>query len=441
MTEPIIHVDKISKKYRIGIAEKQAAGWMQGLAHVVKSPFAYLRDTLRPPTDEETLWALRDVSFDVAKGEVLGIIGHNGAGKSTLLKILSRLTDPTDGRAVLHGRVGSLLEVGTGFHPELTGRENVYMSGTILGMKRREIDRKLEEIVAFAEIGRFLDTPVKHYSSGMTVRLGFAVAAHLEPEILIVDEVLSVGDASFQKKCLGKMGDVAQEGRTVLFVSHSMPTMLRLCQRGVLMRNGQVLRDGDMQDVVAKYLEDVIGMRQQLAWGDLETAPGSDVVKLIGASLADIEGNPVSTNSIDQPLVVRLRYHVLKPEVSFRCVCHVHAEGTIAFQTMERREEARGQAGVYESAFVIPGNLLSEGDYTFTISFFSSRMTKVRHLFLSEVMGLHIYDPINGNSARGDYAERYLGVVRPMLDWERTYLGESALPLPRLVTSKQPVAV
>lgn len=251
--EPIIRVEHLGKRYRIGVPEPEPTTRTEALNRFIKSPFEYLQRNLRPPTQAETLWALRDINFQVKQGEVLGIIGRNGAGKSTLLKILSRLTDPTEGFAALHGRVGSLLEVGTGFHADLTGRENIYLSGTILGMKKSEIDRKLDEIVAFSEVGRFLDTPVKRYSSGMSVRLGFAVAAHLEPEILIVDEVLAVGDIAFQRKCLGKMETVSGEGRTILFVSHAMNTVQTLCQRVILIEDGHLTRSGLPSEIINQY--------------------------------------------------------------------------------------------------------------------------------------------------------------------------------------------
>jgi lipopolysaccharide transport system ATP-binding protein len=254
MASAAIRVENLSKMYRIDVNERQPTSWARSTLNVLGSPFAYLRRMMRPPTDQETLWALRDISFEVERGQVLGLIGHNGAGKSTLLKILSRITDPSGGRAVLHGRVGSLLEVGTGFHQDLTGRENIFLSGTILGMKKNEIDRKLDEIVAFAEVERFLDTPVKRYSSGMSVRLGFAVAAHLEPEILIVDEVLSVGDANFQRKCLGKMNSISKEGRTILFVSHNMPSVQALCERAILLDKGRLVMEGSAGEVIEKYL-------------------------------------------------------------------------------------------------------------------------------------------------------------------------------------------
>jgi lipopolysaccharide transport system ATP-binding protein len=253
MPEPVIQVEGIGKVYRIGQAAERYPTFREAIVRGLAAPIRRLRGRGHPSF--ERFWALKDISFEVQPGEVVGIIGRNGAGKSTLLKILSRITEPTSGRAVLHGRVGSLLEVGTGFHPELTGRENVYLNGAILGMKRAETRRRFDEIVAFAEVEKFLDTPVKYYSSGMYVRLAFAVAAHLEPEILIVDEVLAVGDIAFQRKCLGKMQQVAQEaGRTVLFVSHNVGSIRALCTRGILLEQGRAVLSGPIDHVVERYL-------------------------------------------------------------------------------------------------------------------------------------------------------------------------------------------
>jgi len=251
-----IHIDNIGKQYRIGAPENRHPTLKDALSASSRRAMLAIRSPLQifRNKQQHRFWALRGVSFHVEQGEVIGIIGRNGAGKSTLLKVLSRITEPTEGQVVIRGRVGSLLEVGTGFHPELTGRENIYLNGAILGMKRREIERKFDEIVDFAEVQRFIDTPVKHYSSGMYLRLAFAVAAHLEPEILIVDEVLAVGDASFQRKCLGKMGQVANEGRTVLFVSHNMDAVRRLCTRALLLDDGEVAADGTTESVIAQYL-------------------------------------------------------------------------------------------------------------------------------------------------------------------------------------------
>lgn len=262
MANPAIRVEGLGKRYRIGRREATYRTLRDTIMNALQASLCRIGNVLRPDPDpvanrepDETIWALKDVSFDINRGEVVGIIGRNGAGKSTLLKILSEITEPTEGRVEIHGRVGSLLEVGTGFHPELTGRENVYLNGAILGMRRAEIERKFDEIVAFAEVEKFIDTPVKHYSSGMYLRLAFAVAAHLEPEILIVDEVLAVGDATFQKKCLGKMAGVAQEGRTVLFVSHNMAAIQHLCERVMVLNQGRVAYSGSPQEGIKRYAE------------------------------------------------------------------------------------------------------------------------------------------------------------------------------------------
>ena len=278
MSDIAISVKSLSKQYHISAKQKAYRTLRDTLADAFVSPFRRTRRLLRGQASaaaelDETFWALQDVSFEVRHGEVVGIIGRNGAGKSTLLKILSRITEPTEGYADIHGRVGSLLEVGTGFHPELTGRENIYLNGSILGMRKGEIDCKFDEIVAFAEVERFIDTPVKHYSSGMYLRLAFAVAAYLEPEILLVDEVLAVGDARFQKKCLNKMQDVGQHGRTVLFVSHNMPAITRLCERVILLDEGRVLQDGPSYQVVRTYLNSGLGTSAAREWSDPAKAP------------------------------------------------------------------------------------------------------------------------------------------------------------------------
>ncbi len=252
-SETVIRVENLGKRYRIGTNQPPAKTLGGKLKNTLTSPFEWLEKQMRPPTEEETLWALNDVSFEVNRGEVVGVIGRNGAGKSTLLKILSRITEPSIGFAEIRGRVGALLEVGTGMHPELTGRENIYQNGCILGMRKWEIDKKFDEIVDFSGIKKFIDTPVKRYSSGQRVRLGFAIAAHLEPEILVVDEVLAVGDIEFQNKCLGKMQDIADRGRTVLFVSHNMGAVENLCSRAILLNNGTIFENGPVNDILKKY--------------------------------------------------------------------------------------------------------------------------------------------------------------------------------------------
>ena len=310
--KPIIKVQNLSKQYSIGAAEAPYATFRETISGILRAPLKRLRGNGR--VKDETIWALRDVSFEVEPGEVVGIIGRNGAGKSTLLKILSRITEPTIGAVDLYGRVASLLEVGTGFHPELTGRENTYLNGAILGMSRIEIERKFDEIVAFAEIAKFLDTPVKRYSSGMYVRLAFAVAAHLEPEILIVDEVLAVGDAAFQKKCLGKMEDVAKHGRTVLFVSHNMPAVKTLCSRALLLDAGSMVLDGGVDHIVDTYLR--VGTDQIARTGIIpEDAPrtcGTGEVRFRSVQLTDRAGTDVSQLYLGQPFRVSLTFEALK---------------------------------------------------------------------------------------------------------------------------------
>jgi len=301
MTDIAIRVEHLSKRYRIGAQRHDTL--RDAIVHTFKRGNA--RTSSR---HDDTIWALRDVSFEVKRGEVVGIIGRNGAGKSTLLKILSRITEPTSGRAEIHGRVGSLLEVGTGFHPELTGRENIYLNGAILGMRKAEIDRKFDEIVAFAEIEKFLDTPVKHYSSGMYVRLAFAVAAHLDPEILLVDEVLAVGDAAFQKKCLGKMGDVASEGRTVLFVSHNMAAIQSLCNWGLLLNDGWATESGSIDEVVKAYLTDFESLHGDNSLREIKDRYGDGRIRFVGFTIRDKSGNKIEVPTCGQEVIFELAY-------------------------------------------------------------------------------------------------------------------------------------
>ena len=302
--KPIVRVESVSKVYRIGAGRPALTTLREAVARAARSPLAALRGRRR--ADDETLWALRDVSFEVYSGEVVGVIGRNGAGKSTLLKILSRITEPTTGEVELYGRAGSLLEVGTGFHPELSGRENVFLNGAILGMKRGEIVRRFDEIVAFAEIERFVDTPVKHYSSGMYMRLAFAVAAHLEPEILIVDEVLAVGDAQFQKKCLGKMGEAAREGRTVLFVSHNMAAVSNLCRRGIVLEGGRVAYAGTQTEAVARYLTSSRQTANTLR--ERTDRVGSGQVRVVALEVRDVRGAPLDVVASGQDVDICLHY-------------------------------------------------------------------------------------------------------------------------------------
>jgi lipopolysaccharide transport system ATP-binding protein len=320
MTDIAIRVENLGKLYRIGPRLRYRT-LRDTLTAVMYAPFRRLpslfgnsQSSIRNSQSNNTIWALKDVSFEIKRGEVVGVIGRNGAGKSTLLKILSRITEPTEGAAEIHGRVGSLLEVGTGFHPELTGRENIYLNGAILGMKRVELDRKFDEIVAFAEVEKFIDTPVKHYSSGMHVRLAFAVAAHLEPEILIVDEVLAVGDAAFQKKCLGKMGDVAGEGRTIVFVSHNMQAVRTLCSRSILLDNGEVASDASTEQTLSVYNH---RLRERKI--DTETdihnplnRRGSGTVRFTAIALEDRDGNPRFNFEMGETIRFKMSYRLFQ---------------------------------------------------------------------------------------------------------------------------------
>jgi lipopolysaccharide transport system ATP-binding protein len=304
-------IENLGKEYRVNRAEAtDNFGYRtlrDDLARLAKAPLRMLRGQARPGRFEE-FWALREVSFEIKPGEVVGVIGRNGAGKSTLLKVLSRITKPTTGLVELRGRVGSLLEVGTGFHPELTGRENIYLNGAILGMSRREIDRKFDEIVAFAEVERFLDTPVKRYSSGMYVRLAFAVAAHLELEIMVVDEVLAVGDMAFQRKCLGKMSEVAHSGRTVLFVSHNMAAVRALCSRGIVLDRGQMVFDGEVRRAIERYLacQEIVQARWPLE--DVRVRGGTQRARFTELVFEDSKGRPVSSIPMGAPLEIVLRF-------------------------------------------------------------------------------------------------------------------------------------
>jgi lipopolysaccharide transport system ATP-binding protein len=423
MPDTAIQVEGLSKRYRIGVKGNRPETFGAAAVSLVTSPVRNLR-RLRSLSrfgadgnkEEDIIWALRDVSFEVKEGEIVGIVGRNGAGKSTLLKILSRITMPTRGRAVVYGRVSSLLEVGTGFHPELTGRENVYLNGTVLGMSRGEVQRKFDEIVDFSGVEKFIDTPVKRYSSGMQVRLAFAVAAHLEPEILLVDEVLAVGDAAFQKKCLGRMEDVASEGRTILFVSHNLSAVNRLCPRAILLDQGRVVRDGPSSEVTTAYLHGSSDMGGFRRWS-LEEAEGSDELKLTSVALLREDGTPTSSVDITKPLKLRIGYYVGKPGLSFRCYVEFLTQGVIAFPTLEPIEVERNEAGSYYSEVLIPPNLFAEGEYVVRLSLFTSWGRKHWYAHLDDALAFQVYDPMDGSSARGDYAQNTPGMMRPRLEW------------------------
>jgi lipopolysaccharide transport system ATP-binding protein len=425
MSDIIIHVEKIDKLFHIGRKQDSYKTLRDTLTDAFTTPFRRIDKLVRGQAygaaemDEE-IWALKDVSFEIKKGETVGLIGRNGAGKSTLLKILSRITDPTDGYAEIRGRVGSLLEVGTGFHPELTGRENIYLNGAILGMRRIEIKRKFDEIVAFAEVDKFVDTPVKHYSSGMYLRLAFAVAAHLEPEILIVDEVLAVGDARFQKKCLNKMEDIGQEGRTVLFVSHNMPAITRLCERTILLDEGRILKDGPSYVVVGAYLNSGLGTMAERKWSDLSKAPGNDIVRLCAVRVRNGNGLITEAVNITEPIEVEMEYEVLKPGYELLVHYSLHNQDGVYVFTAIDTDSAWLQRprplGRYVSTSRIPGNFLAEGTMIIGPAFRTVE-PDILHLYEKEAIAFQVIDKGNGGSVRQDFAKRIPGVVRPALQW------------------------
>lgn len=404
----VIEAENLSKKYVLG----------------TRQPYSF-REMLtgmfsRGDDQERVLWALRGVTFSVDEGETLGLIGHNGAGKSTLLKILSRITKPTGGRASISGRVGSLLEVGTGFHSELSGRENIYLNGAILGMKRAEIDRKFDEIVAFSEIETFLDTPVKHYSTGMYMRLAFSVAAHLDPEVLIVDEVLAVGDVGFQRKCLRKMRDVGESGRTVIFVSHDMQSITRLCRRAIWLKDGEIRSDGDAKHVVGEYLHEQSQTGAEKSW-DADDAPGNDVVRLRAVRVRDEHGSVTSSIDIRGAVSIEIEYEILQngkvvvPGLQFN-----NEQGTCVFVSHDWNSGWRDRerpSGIYKSTAKVPGNFLSEGTLFITASAATYQPHTI-HFTERDAVTFNVIDSPLGDAARGDFAGPMPGVVRPVLEWE-----------------------
>lgn len=418
--QPAIHVQNLGKRYRLGATHSQtlgslvtsAAERMMTIARR-RSPAVASPDRATRPVDSDGhFWALKDVSFDVQPGEVVGVIGKNGAGKSTLLKILSRITPPTTGSAELRGRVASLLEVGTGFHPELTGRENIFLNSAILGLTKAEVREKFDEIVAFAEIERFIDTPVKRYSSGMYVRLAFAVAAHLEPEILIVDEVLAVGDAAFQRKCLSKIKDVGRNGRTVLFVSHNMVAVQSLCDTAIRFEGGRFCRKGPATDVIADYLRGDKPVELSRSWDDAD-APGDQLIRLRSAALAPADGHPEYPLTLDAPLDFTCDFELDDSKSELHFGLHLHDEqGQCVFATASPSFSA--QAGSRRATCRIPPRLLNDGQ--FRLSLFIARDGSVPLLSLPDLISFELVD----HSREHRWYGKWPGCVRPDLEWNIT---------------------
>ncbi|MEX1248219.1 MAG: ABC transporter ATP-binding protein [Anaerolineales bacterium] len=413
-----IKVEDLGKQYRLGgKAEQRYRTLRDTISDTFKWPVRMLKGELR--RHAEKIWALRNVSFDLEQGQVLGVIGRNGAGKSTLLKILSRVTDPTTGYAEIRGRVGALLEVGTGFHPELTGRENIYLNGAVLGMKRREIAAKFEEIVDFSGVSKFIDTPVKHYSSGMYLRLAFSVAAHLEPEILVVDEVLAVGDAEFQRKCLGKMSDVAQAGRTVLFVSHNMSAILRLTEESIVLEKGELVYRSTTRQAVDYYMASGLSQSGERIWTVDEIPGDAAPFKPIAMRVRDPQGKVVETVQSRQPLEIEIEYEVEKPIQGLRVGMYLQTiRGEVLFTSFDTDAPqqydkfATRPAGHYVSRAQIPANTLNEGQYVLGLNASSFR---VRRYFQEERALAFVVDAMGAPGMQ--WPEPRQGLMRPLLDW------------------------
>jgi lipopolysaccharide transport system ATP-binding protein len=432
-----IDVDRVSKRFKLGagndygrLTEAVSASARQWLTRVFRNPSrapsADLKGAADVRIDGDWYWALRDVGFSVRHGEIVGVIGHNGAGKSTLLKILSRIVTPTEGRVGVRGRVGSLLEVGTGFHPELTGRENIFLNGAILGLKRADIKRRFDEIVEFAEISSFLDTPVKRYSSGMTVRLGFSVAAHLEPDVLIIDEVLSVGDQAFQRKCMGKATELGSEGRTVLVVSHNLAAISNMCTRAILIESGGLALDGTPNQVIERYLRSMNSMDGTVSW-PLDRAPRSDAVRLLSASIhGHAADTPTPQVDIDHEISIMIEYEILKPN-STNCVqIHLRDEtGVFVLSSANApsmnlsSDDTFGRAldaGRYCCRCTLPPHFLNDTRYL--VSLYLGTEIGKPTIACDSVLSFVVHDT---GAMRKEFLGSWSGpVVRPRLAWTTT---------------------
>lgn len=410
----VVKVEALKKLYRIGVLDEQHSSIADLAMSWVKSPlrnFQKLRNlsSIKNETDDDVLIALQNVSFELRKGEVLGVVGKNGAGKSTLLKLLSRITKPSGGQITINGRVASLLEVGTGFHPELTGRENIYLNGTILGMKKKEIDAKLKEIIDFSGVERFVDTPVKRYSSGMTVRLAFAVAAHLDPEILIIDEVLAVGDVEFQRKCLGKMGEVSKSGKTVLFVSHNMGAVAELCTRAILLEKGQLVLEGTTEEVIQRYLEGE--NTSEFGVDRSQLGPAGDICYLLDAKMYNDKEEELYQFDINENMHLEFDYHLVNAQNSFDNVVHLRRNGIEVLTTFDTDhvEIEERSAGNYRVKMMIPPMFLKAGNYTATIVY-RNTLDGVHHHTYENVVRFEI-EALSFSTANKGYHHSRDGLV------------------------------
>ncbi|MCK0180155.1 ABC transporter ATP-binding protein [Flavobacteriaceae bacterium S0862] len=424
MSEIMLKVTGISKQYRLGLVGTGTISHdLKRWWHKVRGkddPFLKIGETNDRSIKGESdyVWALKDISFEVKRGEVLGIIGKNGAGKSTLLKILSRVTSPTTGEIKTKGRIASLLEVGTGFHPEMTGRENIYLNGAILGMTKSEIQSKIDEIIEFSGCERYIDTPVKRYSSGMTVRLAFAVAAHLEPDILVIDEVLAVGDAEFQKKAIGKMQDISKgEGRTVLFVSHNMDSIMRLCTRSILMKNGSIIEDGKVSHVIDTYLSTEFGTTSQKYW---DKNNGNDLVKVLSVKAHNSNFETGENFKITEEIGITLTYRVLESGHKIHSAFNFfNASGINIFDSHESNTElyhVKKKPGIYQTTVWVYKNLFSEGVIVLGVALVTHDPFRV-HFHERDTIAFNMVEDLETSPTRGDYVGSMPGIIRPKFEW------------------------
>jgi lipopolysaccharide transport system ATP-binding protein len=409
---PVIDIQNISKKYRIN-TNASYLSLRDALSHTFRNMWG-------PAKAQEHFYALKDIDLRIGQGERVGIIGRNGAGKSTLLKIISRITPPTKGRVIMEGRVASLLEVGTGFHPELTGRENIYFNGSILGLKKKEIDRKLDAIIDFSGIEKFMETPLKHYSSGMQLRLAFSVAAHLEPEILLIDEVLAVGDMEFQKKCMGKMEEVSKsEGRTILFVSHNMNYIASLCNSAVLLDQGKVKKMGSVAEVIHGYLSHIGTSASQYVWEE-QQRPGNDVVRLISVKVIDASGAVQDSFAVHEAIGIEMNYEVFENGHVLWLGHNIYNDKGInvfdSHSVSSDLYQKPHEKGMYKAVAWIPGNLLNTGSFIVSTAIFN-HISQVIYLHEKEILLFHVHDVFDGDTARGMSPGDFPGVVRPLLNW------------------------
>ncbi|MEQ1676436.1 MAG: ABC transporter ATP-binding protein [Chitinophagaceae bacterium] len=414
--KPAIEIRNLGKEYQLAASQPYVA-LRDIISGSVKNMFR--QENKRA----EKFWALQDINLDIQPGERVGIIGRNGAGKSTLLKIISRITPPTTGKAIIRGRVGSLLEVGTGFHPELTGKENIYLNGSILGLKKAEISKQLDAIIDFSGVEKFIDTPLKHYSSGMQLRLAFSVAAHLEPEILLIDEVLAVGDIEFQKKCIGKMEEVSKShGRTILFVSHNLDSLRKFCPVTVLLDTGRVVEQGNTEKIISLYVSNHLETNATMSW-EKGTSSYNNEVTLYKTWLHDDNGVTRSRFDTTEKVGISMEYEVLKDDSTFTHGINVFNQEQVnifnSHDVTTGKEEPKKKKGIYKATAWIPGNLLPEGIFSISVAIFLPNPLDVL-IHQQNKLSFEMFTDFSKLSARGNYADDFPGVVRPLLTWELT---------------------